>query len=126
MTSGPDQHFTASGATTVGTTAMNTSTIAEAHRVRRRHAHELPTSVPRAADDPGAAALAPDHRDRQRGYRVCPGHLPTTRLTITGRIVTTDLDALRPEPNPSTGRSLRLTVGADRGRIEVRRRRSPT
>src|SRR5437016_3269913 len=101
-----------------------------------------PTSVPRAADDPCVAPLAADHCD-QRGNRASPGHLQTTRLTITGRIVTpdlpvdateaprqrgvsVDLDEFRPEPNPSTGRSLNLTVGVGRSRIEVRHRRSPT
>ncbi len=143
----------ASDVTTIGTTAMNTSTIAEAHRARRRRyddntgprhdAHEPPTSVPRAADDPGVAPLPLDHRDRQRGYRASPCHLPTTQLTITGRILTpdlpvdatearhqrdatADLDKFRPEPNPSTGHSLNLAVGAGRGQIEVRHRRSPT
>ena len=142
----------ASGTTTAGTTTLNTNKIAQAHRALpgrhddntgpRPDAHELPTSVPRAADDPGVAPLPLDRRDRQRGYRVWPGQLPITRLAIAGRIVTrdllvdvtgarhrrgatADLDEFRPEPNPFTSRSLNFTVGAGRGRIEVRHRRSP-
>jgi hypothetical protein len=125
---------------------MNTSTIGQADRALRRRrddnagplcdVHALPTPRRAAADDPGGASRPTDRHDQPR-YRVCPGHLPITGLTIAGRILIADLPPdttaarhqrgataylgdISREPNRFTSHLLNLTVGAGRSRIEVR------
>jgi len=130
---------------------MNTRTIAETQSAwRRRHdntgqlrdAHTLPTATRRAADETGGAPRPRGHHHRP-GYRVRPGHLLITGLTIADRVITPApplgttaarqqrdaaayLDDIAREPNPFTSHLLNPAAGAGRGRIDVRHRRSPT
>jgi hypothetical protein len=134
---------------------MNTNTIAQRQRAvgERLHnddsgplrgAHVLPTPTRRTADDPGSAPRPRNRHHHRPRYRVRrPGQLPITGLSAAGRIVTPDLpleaaatrhrrDAsvslhdIARQPCPFTTRPLNPTVGAGRGRIEGRHRRSPT
>jgi len=138
---------------------MNTSAIVKTQSARRRrrdnntgkprdaHAPTTPTCQ-RAADETGGTPRPRNHHHRP-GYRVRPGHLLITGLTMADRVITpapplvttaarhqrhaaaflddaTYLDDIEPVPNPFTGHLPNRTAGPGRGPIDVRHRSGPT